>query len=660
MWTLSLTLEPAQKIEQKNGLINLTISIHGKQNGTKLQAIWNGSSIEVFDNVLRNDPPVCTYGDYSCYINCTQLHNKTFIYNITDMETSFEFSGFSLKFNLSLASLSCSVFASSSCEITLCECNHIDNKLENLENESGDPATRLWELTSIEKECPGQLEHCQLMYKYTQLQTSNLQHLSDEKFEGTRKDYNFNDIIILSVNKINVSEEGEMEIPVPMFSSEEQRNFTPKITLPTEAILKGQQMDDGYRRVTVILYNSSTQFETQENMTVVSLVINIAVIQPQSSISNLTTPVKMYFPLYNISKNHKTECLFYDETTADSPQWSDKGCQKTSETEAITVCSCNHMTAFAVLMVPINGIDLKNWEILSVISYIGSGLSAAFTAISVLMYFIIRNHKQDHSTTIHVCLSAALYLLNMSFLLNEWLANMNQDVFCKAIAILMHYFLLCCFSWMAVEAIHLYLLMIKVFNTYIRHYIAKLSLLGWGIPFIIIGISVCVRNDFYGSIRVTVHNSTNPDSKICWITNHTFFYALNLCYFAIIFLFNTGILITVAAKIAQLRRFGSPLPNRRAAWKDVFTVFGMFCLLGTTWGLAFLGFGIFTIPVLYLFSIFNSLQGLFIFMWIYASRRSKKLNNHETTKTTNTGREPSALLNQETCIYPGVKLNPCQ
>ncbi|MGH0171182.1 UNVERIFIED_CONTAM: hypothetical protein FKN15_060647 [Acipenser sinensis] len=95
-------------------------------------------------------------------------------------------------------------------------------------------------------------------------------------------------------------------------------------------------------------------------------------------------------------------------------------------------------------------------------------------------FFLARNPKQDHSTTIHVCLSAALYLLNMSFLLNEWLANMNQNGVCKAIAILMHYFLLCCFSWMAVEAIHLYLLMVKVFNTYIRHYIAKLSLFGWG------------------------------------------------------------------------------------------------------------------------------------------------------------------------------------
>lgn len=91
-----------------------------------------------------------------------------------------------------------------------------------------------------------------------------------------------------------------------------------------------------------------------------------------------------------------------------------------------------------------------------------------------------RNHKMDYSISIHVSLSGALLLLNTTFLLTEWGATVKPDWVCVFIAALMHYSLLCCFTWMAIEALHLYLLLIKVFNTYFKHYLVKLSLAGWG------------------------------------------------------------------------------------------------------------------------------------------------------------------------------------
>lgn len=103
--------------------------------------------------------------------------------------------------------------------------------------------------------------------------------------------------------------------------------------------------------------------------------------------------------------------------------------------------------------------------------------------ISDCFFFIcllLSNHKLDYSLSIHVSLSGALFLLNSSFLLTEWGTTLDREGVCVFVAAFMHYSLLCSFTWMAIEGLHLYLMLIKVFNTYYKHYLLKLSLAGWG------------------------------------------------------------------------------------------------------------------------------------------------------------------------------------
>lgn len=110
----------------------------------------------------------------------------------------------------------------------------------------------------------------------------------------------------------------------------------------------------------------------------------------------------------------------------------------------------------------------------------------------------------------------------------------------------------------------------------------------------------------------------------CWITDDSFFYSLNLVYFTLIFIFNSGILVTVASSICKIKvirhNLKAPPDAEGKTWRDPamasescrsgLTVLGLTCLMGTTWGLAFLGSGYTNYPVIYLFCILNSLQGL--------------------------------------------------
>ncbi|KAM4596907.1 adhesion G-protein coupled receptor G2-like [Fundulus diaphanus] len=343
---------------------------------------------------------------------------------------------------------------------------------------------------------------------------------------------------------------------------------------------------------------------------------------------NLVPPIKMIFRVIKPETNDsQLQCRFFDEDDLD---WKSDGCETHIDQDNVT-CNCNHATAFAVLLMRIQ-ISEAHWKILSSISYIGCGLSAFFSASSIVTYVFFRSHKMDFSMSIHVSLSGALLLLNTTFLLTEWGATVELDWACEFVAALTHYSLLCCFTWMAIEALHLYLLLIKVFNTHYKHYLLKLSLAGWGIPGIIVATTLCVKSfkQVYGVTELTM-SDTNQTNAICWIRDDSFFYSVNLVYFTLIFIFNSGILMAVGSRICKMKQVLKTsskhtantsgklqgVPEKfRTSCQSGLTLLGLTCLMGITWGLAFLGSGYVNYPVLYLFCILNSLQGFFIFVWI--------------------------------------------
>lgn len=94
--------------------------------------------------------------------------------------------------------------------------------------------------------------------------------------------------------------------------------------------------------------------------------------------------------------------------------------------------------------------------------------------------FSWKRFKSEDAPKIHVALSVSLFLVNLAFFIGVGHGSNGTHAACVARGAIFHYFLLCVFTWMVLEAFHLYLLVIKVFNTYFGHYFLKLSLVGWG------------------------------------------------------------------------------------------------------------------------------------------------------------------------------------
>lgn len=95
-----------------------------------------------------------------------------------------------------------------------------------------------------------------------------------------------------------------------------------------------------------------------------------------------------------------------------------------------------------------------------------------------------RRRHPEKSVSVHLHLAGALLCLHLCFLLcGFWVLVLKEEDegwVCRGLGLLLHWSLLATFFWMALEGFHLYLLLVRVFNIYIKKYVLKLCLLAWG------------------------------------------------------------------------------------------------------------------------------------------------------------------------------------
>ncbi|RDD43216.1 Adhesion G protein-coupled receptor L2 [Trichoplax sp. H2] len=339
---------------------------------------------------------------------------------------------------------------------------------------------------------------------------------------------------------------------------------------------------------------------------------------------------------YQFSLGHKmqkeelsnVECVYWNFT---SKRWLSNGCQVIRSRYSYTSCRCNHLTHFAIMMRVTNAtISDKHQQILSILTYIGFGISLVAMMIAFTLFTIFRALRSERFE-IHKNLIAALALAQIIHI-----ASMQSDydaadsIRCKIFAISLHYLYLAAFSWMLVEGINLYFMIIRVFNAG-KSMTAIYYGIGWGLPLIVVGVSVAVKFQDYGV------NS-------CWlsITSGLIWAFIGPAIFIISF--NTIILLMVVRIVlhsATAKVTGNATDAGRLEitniWSSTKASVILLPLLGLTWVFGVLSFDEDTIAFSYLFVIFNSLQGLFIFLFhcVFNGEVRAKLKSFRQKNATN-------------------------
>ncbi|XP_067901648.1 adhesion G-protein coupled receptor G6 isoform X3 [Heterodontus francisci] len=371
-------------------------------------------------------------------------------------------------------------------------------------------------------------------------------------------------------------------------------------------------------RTQFAFFSKTGLFQDPGGFTLQSFVIASSV--GNISINNLSEPVKIRIKHRQQEEQFKPQCAFWDLTLNNgSGGWNIRGCHVDAKSNTNeTICLCHHLTHFGVLL-DISGtaqqIDAVNTKILTFITHIGCGVSAIFSATTLLTYVAFEKLRRDYPSKILMNLSTSLFLLNLTFLIDGWLASFNIPGVCIAVAAFLHFFLLASFTWMGLEAVHMYIALVKVFNTYIRKYMLKFCIIGWGLPALVVVIVLAINKNFYGVELYGKDAVDSGASEFCWINDRIVFYVTCVCYFVILFLMNVAMFIVVLIQICGRNGKKSNRNMTEEILRNLRSVVSLTFLLGMTWGFAFFAWGPVNLIFMYLFAIFNSLQGFFVFVF---------------------------------------------
>ncbi|XP_042245957.1 adhesion G-protein coupled receptor G2-like [Thunnus maccoyii] len=393
-------------------------------------------------------------------------------------------------------------------------------------------------------------------------------------------------------------------------------SFSRSVTVSKQAFEKAFDSNVSEAFAAVLRFNNMAQDEL--NSTVLD--DEVVAIEMGVAITNLTDKISINFR--NLKYEGVPSCRSWNGE-GNLPNWTDDGCETIQDGDNIT-CRCSHLTFFAILLAPLNEtISSSDLNALTIITQVGCGLSMFFLGIVLFMHFLMRKNKTSKTTWLLIHLVLAMFMLNLTFLINSFVAKMKNSVGCKIMAAFMHYFMLATFTWFAVQAFHLCLQLYTGGNISIHRYILKASITSWVLPSIVVIVLFILGK--YGEQVIHTDNTENNEA-MCWITDSDVHYIVNIGYYVLVFLFTFTTFIIMLSWLFCLKRTKAGNAQMSRNGKNIVTILGLCCMLGITWGFAFFAYGALRIPSYYIFTALNSFQGFFLFIYYYNTRQWGEIN----------------------------------
>eukprot|EP00066_Takifugu_rubripes_P012891 XP_011602157.1 PREDICTED: EGF-like module-containing mucin-like hormone receptor-like 1 [Takifugu rubripes] len=206
--------------------------------------------------------------------------------------------------------------------------------------------------------------------------------------------------------------------------------------------------------------------------------------------------------LEKIPENGIVTCVYWEVgeggQSSGEKRWSTDGCWISFAHENYTVCSCSHLSTFALIMQiaePAPANPFLDW-----LNRVCVIVGLFFFGLAIFTFLLCSwNPKINNTARLHLCLN-----LSMSHLLLLWNQEYTEnELACTVMAGLLHFLVIASFVWMLLEALQLHLLVRRLTKVQViqRDGLPRplLYLIGYGVPFTIVGVSALVYSDGYGA-----------------------------------------------------------------------------------------------------------------------------------------------------------------
>nr|XP_021553254.1 G-protein coupled receptor 98 [Neomonachus schauinslandi] len=295
-------------------------------------------------------------------------------------------------------------------------------------------------------------------------------------------------------------------------------------------------------------------------------------------------------------------CLLWNQAAA---SWlsDSQFCKVAEDTSDYVECACSYMSVYAVYA-QTNNLSSYNEALFSSGFICVSGL-----CLAVLSHIFCARCSMFAAKLLTHMMAASLGT-QIVFLVSAYTSPQLTDESCSAVAAITHYLYLCQFSWMLIQSVNFWYVLVMNDEHTERRYLL-FFLLSWGVPAFVVILLIVILRGVYHQSMPQIYGLIHGD--LCFIPNiyAALFTAALVPLMCLVVVF--VVFIHAYQVKPQWKAYDDVFRGRTNA-AEIPLVLYLFGLISVTWLWGGLHMAYRHFWMLVLFVIFNSLQGLYVFV----------------------------------------------